>query len=200
MSKIAFLSIGVSNQCFFLNQEVRMPRIPAVDPATANGPAKVLLDGAQAQLGMVPNMMRTMANQPAALDAYLKIWGALAQGSFDAPTREAIALAVSGANASGYCASAHTAFSKNLQVDPAEIEARLAGSTADPKLQAALTFTRAVVVKRGQVSDADLAAFRQAGYDDAAIVEIVANVAGNIMANYLDHIANVDIDFPVVTV
>lgn len=177
-----------------------MPRIHPVDPATATGPAKALLDGAQQQLGMVPNMMRTMANQPAALNAYLSIWGALAQGSFDAPTREAIALAVSGANACGYCASAHSAFSHSLKVDPSEIVARLAGRSADPKLQAALTFTRAVVAKRGEVSDADLAAIRHAGYDDGAIVEIVAHVAGNIMANYLDHIAKIDIDFPVVTV
>lgn len=175
-----------------------MPRIQAIDPAQAQGRARELLDGVQKKLGITPNLMRTMANQPAVLDAYLKFGDALGQGDFDARSREAIALATAGANACDYCASAHSAISKSLKVEPAEIEARLAGRSADPKLQAVLTFARAVVAKRGLVTDADLAAARQAGHDDGAIVEIVANVALNILTNYINHVAQTEIDFPVV--
>lgn len=175
-----------------------MPRIQAIDPAAASGRARELLDGVQKKLGRTPNLMRTMANQPAVLDAYLRVGEALAQGGFDAKTREAIALTAAGANACEYCASAHTAISQSLKVDAAEIHARLAGRSADPKLAAALAFTRAIVAKRGEVSDADLAAVRAAGYDDGAIVEIVANVAANILTNYLNHVARTEIDFPVV--
>lgn len=173
-----------------------MPRIPAVDPATASGETKVLLDGVQKKLGMTPNVIRTIANAPAALQAYIGINEALAGGRFDARTREGFALAVAGANACEYCASAHTALSKNLKVDDAEIDRRLGGRSNDPKLDAALVFARTVVETRGFVSDDDIAAVRAAGHDDGAIAEIVANVVANIFTNYINHVAETEIDFP----
>ncbi|MBK0399799.1 carboxymuconolactone decarboxylase family protein [Limibaculum sp. M0105] len=175
-----------------------MSRINAVDPATAQGRARDLLDGVQKKLGITPNLMRVMANQPAVLDAYLKLNEALGQGGFDAKAREAVALAVAGANACDYCASAHSAISKGLKVEPAEIEARLAGRSSDPALSAALGFARRVVETRGFVSDVDLKAVRDAGHGDAEIVEVVALVAANILTNYINHVAQTAIDFPAV--
>ncbi len=52
-----------------------MPRLPAISPEHAAGRAKELLDGVQATLGMIPNLMRTMANSPAVLEAYLPLEG-----------------------------------------------------------------------------------------------------------------------------
>jgi len=175
-----------------------MPRIEALDPAQASGRARELLDAVQAKLGITPNIVRTMAHQPAVLDAYLKFAEALGQGGFDARAREAIALTVAGANDCGYCASAHTAISRGLKVDDAEITARLAGRSADPKLDAALKLARAIVARRGEVADSDLAAARLAGHDDGAILEIVANVALNLLTNYVNHVARTEIDFPAV--
>lgn len=176
-----------------------MSRIQAVDPAVAEGRARDLLDGVRKKLGVAPNVMRVMANQPAVLEGYLRLGEALAQGAFDAKAREAVALTVAGANACDYCASAHSAISRSLKVEPAEIEAHLAGRSADPRLDAALAFARRVVEARGEVSDADIAAARAAGHDDAAIVEIVALVAANILTNYLNHVARTVIDFPAVS-
>ena len=48
-----------------------MPRLTPIDPATAEGKAKVLLDGVQKKLGVVPNLFRTMAASPAVLESYL---------------------------------------------------------------------------------------------------------------------------------
>lgn len=175
-----------------------MPRVQAVNPANATGRAKELLDGVQRAFGMTPNLMRTMANQPAVLDAYLKFNQALSHGGLDSRTREAIALATAGANACDYCSSAHVAISKGMKVDPGEIRAHLTARSSDPKLQALLEFSRAVVSKRGEVDDNDIAAVRAAGYDDGAIVEAVTNVVGNILTNYLNHVARTEIDFPVV--
>ena len=173
-----------------------MPRLTAIDPATASGEAKALLDGVQDKLGMAPNIVRTMANSPAVLKAYLGFGEALAGGRFDARSREAFALAVAGVNGCEYCASAHTAFSKGLKVGEDEIERRLDGHSSDPELDAALVFARQLVEKRGFVDDEDIAAVRAAGHDDGAIAEIVANVAANIFANYFDHVAQTEIDFP----
>jgi uncharacterized peroxidase-related enzyme len=173
-----------------------MPRLTPIDPTTATGEAKVLLEGVQKKLGVTPNLLRTLANAPAALKAYLGFSEALADGRFDAKSREAFSLAVAGANACEYCASAHVAISKSLKVEDEEIDRRLGGRSADPKLDAALVFARKVVDKRGLVSDADVAAVRAAGHDDGAIAEIVGNVALNIFTNYINHVAETEIDFP----
>jgi uncharacterized peroxidase-related enzyme len=175
-----------------------MARLPAVPDAGAPPAAAALFAAIRSNLGMVPNLYRVTANAPAALDGLLKLGDALAAGGFDARTREAIALTVAGANRCDYCASAHTAIARSLRVDPAETTAHLHGRSADPRLQAILAFAEAVVAKKGRVSDADLAAARAAGLGDAEIVETVGHVVQNIFTNYLNHVAETEIDFPAV--
>lgn len=173
-----------------------MPRLTAVDPATATGESKELLDAVQKKLGATPNIMRTLANAPAALKAYLSFGEALSGGRFDPKSREAIALTVAGANGCEYCASAHTAISKSLKVEDTEIGRRLGGHAGEPTLDAALVFASKIIEKRGFVSDEDIATVRAAGHDDGAITEIVANVTANIFTNYLNHVSQTEIDFP----
>jgi uncharacterized peroxidase-related enzyme len=173
-----------------------MTRLNVVNPAEAQGETGAQLSAVKSKLGMVPNLLKVLANSPVGLSLYLANGDALAKGRFDGPTREAIALAAAGANNCDYCASAHTAISGMMKVPADEVTRRLAGHSADPKLDAALVFARAVVAKRGFVSDADLSAVRAAGHDDQAIVEIIANVVANIFTNYVNHIAQTDIDFP----
>jgi uncharacterized peroxidase-related enzyme len=175
-----------------------MTRLTAIDPAQAEGKAKALLEGVQKTLGTTPNLLRTLANAPAALEAYLSLGQALAKGSLDAKTREAIALTVAGVNGCDYCASAHSALGARLGVPPGELAANLEGHAADPTLNAILRFARAVVVEQGWVSDADLAEARAAGLDEGRITEIVAVVAANIFSNYFDHVARTEVDFPLV--
>lgn len=175
-----------------------MSRIPQITDDAASPAAAELFSAIKSKVGFVPNLYRVMANEPAALAANLGLGEALGKGAFDTKTREAIALVTAGANNCDYCASAHTAISKNLNVDDAEIAARLEGKSNDPKIQAIVTFAKAVVDKRGLVSDADLAAARQAGLNEGEIVETVANVVANIFTNYINHVADTQIDFPVV--
>ena len=173
-----------------------MSRLQAVDPATAEGKQKDLFDGVQKKLGIVPNLLRTLGASPAALESYLGFSQALGGAGLDGKTRESIALAVAGENACDYCASAHTAIGGSLGIEADELARNLRGGSADPKLEAALTFAKVVTAKRGLVSDEDIAALRQAGYDDAATVEIVASVALNLFTNYVNHVAQTEIDFP----
>ena len=177
-----------------------MPRIQPVNPAEATGKTKQLLDGVQAKLGMTPNLMRTLANAPAALDAYLKFGSALSTGGLDAKFREQIALTVAQANSCEYCLSAHSAIGKMVGLNAEEITRSRASHSSDPKRNAGLHFAQLLVVKRGEVSDQELAAVRDAGYTDGEIAEIVANVAINIFTNYFNHLAQTEVDFPRVPV
>ncbi|MEZ5874069.1 MAG: peroxidase-related enzyme [Hyphomicrobiales bacterium] len=173
-----------------------MPRIQPLDPATANGQTKTLLDGVKKKLGMVPNFMKTMAHAPSTLAAYLAFSGAVAEGGLPVALRERIALVTAQTNGCDYCASAHQALGKMAGLDADEIARGFAGDSADPKAKVALTFARQVLAKHGEVSDAEIAAVKSAGYSDGDLVEIVANVALNIFTNYFNNVAEPDIDFP----
>jgi len=158
-----------------------------------------LLEAVKKQIGVVPNLFRLVANSPAALEGYLGMSGALAKGALPAPTRERIALAVAEINGCNYCLSAHTYMGKNLaKLDDAEIAANRAGTSNDPKADAAVRFAAKVTQQRGKVSAEDVLAVKSAGYSDAQIVEIVQHVALNTWTNYINEVAGTEIDFPVV--
>ena len=174
-----------------------MERIIPVDPATAQGKAKELLDAVKAKLGVVPNMTRAMAVSPAVLEAYLGITGALTHGVLPPKVREQLALDVGQANHCDYCVSAHSAIGKRVGLtDEAVLDSRK-GHSADPKTDALLRFARTLVEKRGLVTDADVAAVREAGGEDAEIAEVVAHVGLNTFTNYFNNVANTTIDFPI---
>lgn len=161
--------------------------------------AQPLLRAVERQLRFVPNLFRLAATSPAALEGYLGMSAALAKGRLPAATRERIALAVAAVNGCSYCLSAHTYLGKHVaQLDDAELAANRSGTSNDPTAAAAVRFAAQVATQRGRVSEAELAAVRAAGFDDAQIVEIVQHVALNTWTNYVNEVAKTDIDFPVV--
>ena len=176
-----------------------MSRIPIpASIAASPAAAQPQLEAVQRQLGVVPNLFRLVANSPSALEGYLGMSGALANGSLPAQTHERIALAVSQINNCSYCLSAHSYLGKNLaKLSDAEIAANRHGGSLDPNADAAVRFAAKVARERGHVSDADVQAVRMAGYDDAQIVEIVQHVALTTWTNYINEVAKTEIDFPV---
>jgi uncharacterized peroxidase-related enzyme len=173
-----------------------MARVAVIDPRTATGEARQLLDAVQSGLGMVPNFIRVLANSPAALSAFLGLHGIAGAGALDPRTRERIALAVAEQNACQYCVSAHTAIGRKVGLDTAEMLANRMGKSSDAKAEAALTFTRALVENTGQVSQAEFDAVRAAGHSDGEIIEIITHVAMNVFTNLLGKATQVEIDFP----
>jgi uncharacterized peroxidase-related enzyme len=176
-----------------------MTRIPPVDRNTTNDSVRRKFDAVQKQLGVVPNMMRTMAQSPWVLEGYLGFGAALRRGRLPAPLQELIALAVAESNSCDYCLSAHTALGRGAGLSNDELAASREARAPDPKAAAALQFARAVVERRGDVRDHDLASVRAAGYTDGDIAEIIAHVALNVFTNYFNRAAHTEVDFPLVT-
>jgi len=160
--------------------------------------SQALLQGVKKQIGSVPNLFRAVANSPAALEGWLGLSGALAKGKLPAATRERIALAIAEVNGCRYCLSAHSYLAKHVaKLDDAEINANRNGGSNDPKADAAVRFAVKVATERGHVSDADVKALRDAGYEEGEVVEIVLHVAVNTWTNYFNEVAGTEIDFPV---
>ncbi len=175
-----------------------MPRLQAIEPTHASGRAKQLLDGLNEKLGMVPNLARTLANAPAALQGYLALGEAVESGDLPPQLREQIALTVSQANGCNYCVAAHCAIGKSVGLSDGQLADARESSSPDSKVDAALGFARQLVENRGWVSDEELQRVRRAGYGDGDIAEIVAIVAWKTFANYFNHVAGTDVDFPAV--
>ena len=89
---------------------------------------------------MTPNMMKTMARSPAALDGYLAFSGALAAGGLNVKFREQIALAVAQANQCEYCLAAHTAIGGMVGLTQDQVTAAREVRNGDAKVDAGLKF------------------------------------------------------------
>lgn len=175
-----------------------MPRIHPVDPQHATGPVAQQLAATARALGGTPNMFRTAAHSPAALTAMNSLFGTLGKGQLGGAIGEQIAIAVANANGCAYCLAAHTALGAGHGVSAAELATARQGESAEPRARAAMALARAIVATRGRVDDAALAAARGAGLGDGEIVEVVAHVALNIFTNYLNNLAQTEVDFPAV--
>lgn len=174
-----------------------MSRINSINKENANPKALEILTAVNKALGIVPNMVSTMAQSPAVAKAYVGFNQALSQGSLSAKIRERIALAVAEENSCDYCLAAHTFLGEKAGLSEDEVLNARRGSSEEPEVAAALAFASKIVQERGQVTDADIAALRQHGFTDGDITEIIANVVLNIFTNYFNIAAGTEIDFPV---
>jgi uncharacterized peroxidase-related enzyme len=163
------------------------------DPSKAPSEVKQLLDGLQERLGMTPNMMRVIGASPAVLGGYLSFGVALAGGTLDPKFREQIALVVAQINNCEYCLSRHTAIARRMGLGEDEIIASRQSRSDDAKRDAGLKFASQLALWRGEIDKKEILHLRAAGYGDAEIVEIVANVALGALASFFSHIAGSEV-------
>ncbi|MDP3777577.1 MAG: alkylhydroperoxidase [Methylotenera sp.] len=177
-----------------------MPTISPIALSATDSNTSQTLIAVKSKIGMIPNLFLTLANSPAALHGYLRLSESLGSGFLNTRQREIVALVVAQENGCQYCLSAHTAISKGAGLSDAEILSARFGTGAASKSNAIVSFSRKVVQKRGHLSAEDLEEVRRAGIDDGTVIEIIANVALNILTNYTNNLANTDVDFPLVEV
>ena len=173
-----------------------MPRVQLVRTDLAHGRTKELLSTAESVFGVVPNAARVMANSPAVLDSFLTFSTSMQGAKIGDKLHTQIKLGTSEANECSYCTSILCAIGPTAGLTAADLlEARLAAAT-EARTDAALRFARAVLETKGQVSDDELRTVRRAGFDDSAIVEIVASVVLGCFTNFLNNVAETPLDFP----
>jgi uncharacterized peroxidase-related enzyme len=167
-----------------------------VDPRTAEGPTRDLLGAVKSKMGRIPNLMKTMAQSPAVLEGYLSLSSALSRGVLPGVVREQIALAVGQENGCEYCLSAHALTGKLAGLTPEQTVDARRGESDDPRQQAFLDLALSLVETRGDLSDAQFTAARDAGLNDTEIAEVVGHVALNVLTNYFNQMARTEVDFP----
>jgi uncharacterized peroxidase-related enzyme len=173
-----------------------MPRIAVPTRDEAPAESQSILDSVGKQVGFIPNLHRLMSLSPAALSGFVGLQGPLSK-TLDLKTRDAISLAVSEANACNYCLVAHSYRASHFaHLSPEEIALNRQGRSSEPKRQAAASFAKHLIESRGKVRDSDLASLRQAGFTDGEIIEIIALSVQFLLTNFMNNVADTDIDFP----
>jgi uncharacterized peroxidase-related enzyme len=171
-----------------------MSRLPAIDPGTATGRTKELLDVAKVRFGRVPNLAKTMANSPAALGGWLGLSAGLDESVLSPALRQQIALTVSQLNGCRYGLAVHSAVGRLVGLCLQEIVAARHATATDAKTGAALKFAQTLVERRGHIGDADFSAVRAAGFSNSEIVEIIVQVAYDTLMNYVAIATQLDLD------
>lgn len=175
-----------------------MPRIPAHTVDSAPHGSKDIAASVKRRMGKFLNIHAGMAHSPAVIGAYDGISRAIAaHGSFDARTKEAIALAVGNQNGCDYCQAAHTVSARKAGLTEEQILAiRAGGVEFDQKLATITEVARAAAARTGNVSEPVWQAALDAGWTDEELAEAFAHIAANLFTNYFNHYAGTELDVP----
>ena len=167
--------------------------IHTIDSAPANSAAA--LRALEQGLGFVPNLAATMAESPALVCGFTDLRKTMAGGDLTGVEREIVALATSIENDCDYCMAAHSTFALMQDADEGAVAAARGGDAPDdPRLGALYRFARQLVALRGHISQTQTQALLNAGYTNAAVLEVVAQVGFTTLANFAHSISNTPLD------
>lgn len=162
-------------------------QLQPVDPASAQGKAKEVLDLALKQVGFIPNMYANMANAPAMLSTYLHGYALFRSESGLTPAeQEVVFLSVSQYNGCNYCTAAHSMLADKMSGVPKEVLQAIRARTPipDTKLAALAAMAVEMVAKHGQPDRAVVQTFLDAGYQERDLLYIVLAAAVKVLSNY----------------
>lgn len=173
-----------------------MKKLSVINKAQASEQSRQIFEQIEKSVGMLPNIYAVIGNSSNALGSYLTFSDAQKNGSFNSKEREAIFLAVSEENGCNYCLSAHTTIAKMSGFTEDETLLLRAGTHSDKKLSILTNLSKSIVANRGRADKALVQAFYDAGYDEKALVDLVALVVDKSFTNYIGRLASPEIDFP----
>ncbi|MEL7040995.1 MAG: carboxymuconolactone decarboxylase family protein [Pseudomonadota bacterium] len=163
--------------------------------STAPEGARDFIAGVEKKMGFVPSLYAVFAENPAVLNAYTQLSDQFGKTGLTPLEQQVVTIAASVENECHFCVAAHTTIAEGAGLDLSVIEAvREDRAIDDPKLEALRLFTKKVVIDRGFVSDTDVDAFLQTGYDRAAVLAVIVGVALKVISNYTNHVAETPVN------
>ena len=172
-----------------------MALFPLHDEDTAPTSARAAMQSARETFGFVPNLIRGMAESPALVNGYLSLSEKLGNSGLTPQEQQVVLLAVSRYNRCDYCVAAHSMGARMAKVDPETVDALRDDQPAeDPRLQALRAFSYKIAEQRGWLSEDDVQAFLDAGFQTTHIGDVILAVGMKTLSNYFNHIAQTPLD------
>jgi alkylhydroperoxidase/carboxymuconolactone decarboxylase family protein YurZ len=175
-----------------------MPAMQLADTSKLTGKVQDSLSQFEKSNGFTPNVLKQIANSPAALEAFLSGREALSRGSFDEKMRAMIGITIAETYSCEYMLAARIAQGQKAGMTEEEIKLAKQQSSKDPKIDLGLSFVRNLVLRHAELPESDLGELKGVGFTDGEIVELIANVSFNMFAYYMIQIAQPELDFPFV--
>jgi len=176
--------------------EYRSPLTPRTIE-TAEGDAAERLAAAQKATGMVPNMYAMMANSPGLFSTYLDGYQRFRSGSgFSPAEQEAVFLTISRFNECHYCMAVHSFVADNVSKTPTEVTDAIRDDRPidDARIGAIVAMTRSMLETHGHPAESDVAAFREAGFTDEQVLELLLAIAVKTISNWSNHLFQTPVD------
>jgi len=170
---------------------IKVPTYAEVDE-----PAKPAFDQFTKLTGKMPNLYATIGYSANALNAYLEYTRQQARGTFHAREREAVYLIVSQINGCKYCLASHTLSAIKAGWKEEDILLLRAGTHPDSRWQVIYNVIHSIIENKGGVDDGLLAEFFGLGYNEAALIDLLALINVMSFTNYAYRLTNIPIDFP----
>jgi uncharacterized peroxidase-related enzyme len=167
-----------------------------IEPEIADVEAKAALDIVHAAFGGIPNLMKMLAIAPNVLNGIMSLMQEVTSGELETSLFEQIALLTSAINQCDYCVAVHVHVGQQTGLSREELVCNLQGQASDPRSQAVLDFTRAVVTNRGKVESSTVQTLRDHELSDKAIIEILSVIGLYTFLNYAKHLTHPVLDFP----
>jgi len=162
-----------------------------------NPASQSILEVVQSKMGKIPNLYATIGYSSSALKAMLDTEAALSiDSSFSAKEREAISLIVSQVNDCDYCLAAHTVLGKMRGYTEEDTVLIRNAQFTDEKMNTVLLLAQSIANNKGNAEQAALDHFFDAGYDEKALVELIALISLRSFANYVFANTKIPVDFP----
>jgi len=172
-----------------------MSKFPIITKESASKEQAAVLEKVERAYGFVPNLMGTLVNSAAVADAYLHLSKFFDNTNLNTLERQVVMLEASRRNHCEYCVAAHSVIAGMHRVPEDVIESIRDGSPIDDKqLEALRRFTQEVIEQRGFVTPYTMNRFKQAGYEDKHMLDVILGVAWKTISNYTNHIAATPVD------
>ena len=153
--------------------------------ATAPARSRGVLEALQQAFGVIPNVAGEIANSPVLATGFLGLFRNVHAGTFSEAEIQVLLLANAVTNGSAWAVAFHTALALNEGIDGDDVAAiRKGGVPAHARHAALARLAKALIETRGQQVDAEVDAFRAAGFEAAQALELVGVVAASTITNY----------------
>jgi alkylhydroperoxidase family enzyme len=174
-----------------------MPNYPIYTIASAPEHSKAALEQLQQAFGVVPNIAAAIANSPKLINSLVGVFQQVHSSSLTEQEIQIVLLTDAVTNSSTYAVAFHTALALQQGVSSGETDAiRERRVPRDRRFAALSSLAKALIEKRGRVSDQELESFTAAGFTKEQVFEVIATVAASTITNYAGSIANPPLEDP----
>jgi len=168
--------------------------VPAIEKVSAE--SKAMLEIVGKRMGKIPNLYATIGYSSHALKSFIDFDASISKGVFTPKQREAVALVVSQYNGCAYCLAGHTMMALRAGFSTAETIDIRKGSSPDEKINVIIKLAKSIAETKGHAEPTYVEEFFNAGFNEAALIELVGLIALRVFTNYVFAITEIPVDFP----